>query len=161
MEFQLIKDAVITAVAVAGLVLGIINIRRDRQRDKVKLQVTPCIAAHPLLTSNIPSLAVALTNLSSFDVEVRNITIGLKGKDDRRLSFPQVMKQLPLRIEPRSKKDVLFPHFVEELPEFPPDLIHGTHIIAQTSCGHTVRCKCDFSIYHRKSLKGKKENESR
>ena len=141
-----IKDVLVPAIASIGMILGIINTYRDWRRDKIKLRVTSGMTIAPHINSNIMSLTVSVTNLSSIAVSWQRVTIALKY--NKRLTFPEVMAQLPIRLEPRTSESVLFPHFIEESPDCLPHLTDGaTHIIVETACGHTAKIKCDFGIY--------------
>lgn len=111
-------------------------------RDKIKLGIAPGIT-DPTDSSNIPALAVKVTNLSYIAVTLAEVSIVVDRKE--RIFSPPVARSLPIRLEPRSSHTVLFPHFVTEEPH--PRLADATHLLARTDCGHTVRCKFDPSFY--------------
>lgn len=148
--WSIIKDVLIAVMAVIGASLGIMNTYRDKQRDKVKLRVSygMGMTGHPSIKSNAPSLTVSVTNLSSFAVSWDHVTIGLTVKGDKdTLTVPEVSKQLPKRIEPRTKETVLFPNFISEIPDILPLLEKATHLTVSTACGHTEKIRCNFDIY--------------
>ena len=138
-----LKDILTLIIAIAALVLGIINTRHAMWRDKIKLGIAPGMTPDPTGRSNIPALTVTVTNLSYISVTLAGVSLALKGEEE--IISPPVVRSLPMRLEPRSSHTVLFPHFVTEEPH--PRLADATHISARTECGHTVRCKFNPSRY--------------
>lgn len=123
------------AIAVLGAGLGIINTWHTLDNSRVKLKVVP---GHAIPTGNVDSRVnfyVAVTNLSTFPVTVKEVGIFYRGTSERAVFTAPIFLDrgsLPRRLEPRSSVSV-YGQAPEPLP--------GARIkcaYAKTECGVTT-----------------------
>jgi hypothetical protein len=134
-----VVEAITLAIALLGAVLGVINTWRAIDASRVKLKVVPGHAI-PVGGAN-PSLDfyIAVTNLSTFPVTIKEVGILYRGTDKRAVFVNPFLADggpWPRRLEPRSSISVYGQR---------PDLMRGHPIscgYAETDCG--VR-KCGTS----------------
>ena len=141
-----IKDILTLCISVIALILSIINIRHIMWRDKIKLRVSPGLAIDPMHDTGGAVLSVSVVNLSYLPVTLSGVDLFLGNTKENRITFRDVIQQLPIRIEPRSSESVIFPSMRKEAKE-DPRLAQVTHIIASTACGYKKKIKFNPSFF--------------
>lgn len=127
-------QAITLSLATLGAILGIINTWHNLDKSRVKIKVLPQHAI-PVGTFN-PKLTfcIAITNLSTFPVTIRNAGVEYQKTDIRSVLIkPEMIDngKWPRRLEPRSS----FTVYMER-----PERIIGHPIkcaFAETDCGST------------------------
>lgn len=125
-----IKDGITLGIALLGAVLGIINLWRAFDRDRIRLKVVPQSYIH---TNGFAGLCVEVINLSYVPVTLKQV--GFKVKHEERFiqSIEYQMTdaaRLSHRLEPRAACTVFYPPGVEDAELFR----HVTSAYARTAC---------------------------
>lgn len=150
LQWPTIKDIVTALAAFIGMFLGFYNLVRERNRDKVRLIVTPKSVIHitqqRMLTSednfaphnNAGLFGMEIVNLSKFPVVIDQVGFLIKGTK-KRLSIVPILpdgKEWPRKLE--SREAVGAYGYISEL-----NRNRSIHLIkcayAQTACGHIGR----------------------
>lgn len=127
-----VVEAITFAIALVGAVLGVINTWRALDASRVKLKVVP---GHAIPVGGFdPSVNfyIAVTNLSTFPVTIREVGIVYRGSDKRGVFVNPILADggpWPRRLEPRSSISVYGQR---------PDIMPGHPIrcaYAETDCG--------------------------
>ena len=144
---SLIKDILVIGIAAVALILSLINTWHTMWRDKIKLRMHTVEVFDSTTGKKMSKiLAVNIVNLSYIAVTIDRVELFIEGANNKEeiLSFSEVSKQLPKRLEPRSNEIVKFVGVKNPNPLTK----KATHVVAKTACGYTVRCKFNPSLYH-------------
>lgn len=114
------------AIALLGAVLGVINLWRAWDRDRVKLRVA---AQAWVDSSGQNGLGIEVINLSYFPVTVTQV--GFDRSDRQIYLHPALLKDLPKRLEARAAFTGYLPAGADEDENFA--LV--TRAFAKTACG--------------------------
>jgi hypothetical protein len=124
------KDGITLALASLGTFLGVLNLWRTFDRDRIKLRILPQTYLHK---NGFAGLAVEVVNMSWVPVTLREIGFCARGGrkiTDVELAF-DTGKMLPIRLEPRESVIAQLPLGVGESREFA--RVHAAY--ARTACG--------------------------
>jgi hypothetical protein len=141
-EITTLVIAVLGAVTgVIGTVLSIGSLRREIDRDRVKLKVTVSWGLS-MASPDVSFLGVHVTNLSTFPVTLREVGLLFDHDRQRAIHFDALTgrgERLPQRMDPRTSLTIRFP------PDFLLDRRLKTARCAYvwTDCGHSFESKGD------------------
>ncbi|MGH8625237.1 MAG: hypothetical protein ACREYC_08205 [Gammaproteobacteria bacterium] len=130
------KDELAFGLGLLGTVLGVINLWRTFDRDRVKLRVTPKVAYPVNMGDDRPRLCVEVVNLSTFPVTVSDVGFTVWFSRSRMAIIDPILldrKPWPRRLEPREAFTVYCsPSLAGE-----PGLQRVRRAYAKTDCGET------------------------
>lgn len=144
------KDELTFGLGLVGTVLGIMNMWRVMERDRVKLRVTPKTAYPVGSPDTRVRLCIEVTNLSAFAVTVSEAGLTLRRSPIRLgLAVPILIDggPWPRRLEPRASVTVYFaPELITD-----PRCSSAGKAYATTACGETRygTSKALFGYSHR------------
>lgn len=98
------KEQITFGLGLLGAVLGVINLWRAFDRDRVKLRVTPKTAMFIGSRDERDRLCIEVTNLSTFSVTVCEVGLKFWFHDTRMSMYRPILpdgKPWPRRLEPR------------------------------------------------------------
>lgn len=133
MDISLLQGVTLI-IAVLGAVLGIINMRHEFDKSRIKLLVRP---KHAIPVGNFDTritFCIEVINLSAFAITIEDVGVLFKGTKDRGSIIGPIISdggKLPRRLEPRSSVTIYC-----QKPSSPPG--HAIKCAyAKTECGYT------------------------
>jgi hypothetical protein len=126
-----IKEGITLGIALLGAVLGVLNLWRAFDRDRIRLKVIPQSYIH---TNGFAGLCVEVVNLSYIPVTLKQIGFRVQHQEKFIQSIEYQMSdaaRLPHRLEPRAACVVYYPPGVEDAELFR----HVTSAYSKTACG--------------------------
>lgn len=119
-------------VALLGAVLGIVNLWRAIDRDRIRLRVSPCFYMHP--EEPIEGICIEVVNLGYLPVTVSQVGFLVSGAR-KQFIFPEALfldkTNLPQRLEARASLTAFIPAGTQNDPVF----ADVTRAFAKTACG--------------------------
>lgn len=120
-------------IALAGLVLGVLNLAIVFWERRFRLRVVPSLAYQQSMSGELRFLSISVTNLSEFPVFIEEVGIALpKGK--KAVSSSWKGDPLPTKLEPRMSASFR----LHEGAFVPALALHAKAVYARTGCGRTV-----------------------
>jgi hypothetical protein len=130
------KDELTFALGLLGAVLGVVNLWRSFDRDRVKLRVTPKVAYPVNMGDDRTRLCIEVVNLSTFPVTICDVGFSVRFSKDRLAVIDPILpdqKPWPRRLEPREAFTVYCSPSLAAEPRL--QLVRGAY--AKTDCGET------------------------
>lgn len=124
------KDGITLGIALLGAALGIINLWRALDRDKLKLRLN----VQGYITHGANGICVEVVNLSSFAVTISQVAFDMRGGKHIFFILPKGGQITHQRLDPRAAFTTYFPEGKEKCQEF----AQVTRAFAKTACGSKI-----------------------
>lgn len=125
------KDGITLGIALLGAALGLINLWRTFDRDRIKLRVLPQSYIHE---NGFAGLCIEVVNISYIPITLKQIGFKINHAEKFIQSIDAGFLggvKLPHRLEPRASCTIFYPPGSEDAELFR----HVTSAYAKTACG--------------------------